>query len=194
MKALMKDSLMEIKNTLKRFLSILLIVLLGVGFFAGIKATSPDMKDTLDHYFDQQNVMDIEVISTMGLTESDIAEIAGLEGVETVVGSYSKDAMITVDKEDMVVKLNSLPKENGMNGLEIIQGRLPETEGECVVEDGFLKGTEIQIGDTIEIQPEKGEEEEEFLKTKTMKIVGSVKSPLYISRERGSSKLRFRKN
>lgn len=190
----MKDSLMEIKNTLKRFLSILLIVLLGVGFFAGIKATSPDMKDTLDHYFDQQNVMDIEVISTMGLTESDIAEIAGLEGVETVVGSYSKDAMITVDKEDMVVKLNSLPKENGMNGLEIIQGRLPETEGECVVEDGFLKGTEIQIGDTIEIQPEKGEEEEEFLKTKTMKIVGSVKSPLYISRERGSSKLRFRKN
>lgn len=194
MKALMKDSLMEIKNTLKRFLSILLIVLLGVGFFAGIKATSPDMKDTLDHYFDQQNVMDIEVISTMGLTESDIAEIAGLEGVETVVGSYSKDAMITVDKEDMVVKLNSLPKENGMNGLEIIQGRLPETEGECVVEDGFLKGTEIQIRDTIEIQPEKGEEEEEFLKTKTMKIVGSVKSPLYISRERGSSKLRFRKN
>ena len=77
--------------------------------------------------------MDIEVISTMLLTESDIAEIAGLEGVETVVGSYSKDAMITVDKEDMVVKLNSLPKENGMNGLEIIQGRLPETEGECVV-------------------------------------------------------------
>ena len=69
---IVKDTVKEIKNTFKRFLSILLVVLLGVGFFAGIKATSPDMKKTIDKYFDEQNVMDIEVISTLGLTEKDI--------------------------------------------------------------------------------------------------------------------------
>ena len=71
-KSLLKDSIRQIKNTFKRFLSILLIVLLGVGFFAGIRAASPDMKEAVDKYFDEQNMMDIEVASTLGLTDNDI--------------------------------------------------------------------------------------------------------------------------
>ncbi len=67
-KALMKDSIKEIKNTYKRFLSILLMAFLGVGFFAGIKATSPDMVNTIDKFYKDQNVYDIQVISTLGLT------------------------------------------------------------------------------------------------------------------------------
>ena len=74
-KALLKDSIKEIVKTFKRFISILLIVLLGVGFFAGIKAASPDMKITLDKYFDDKNVMDFQVISTLGITNEDIEEI-----------------------------------------------------------------------------------------------------------------------
>ena len=71
-KALMKDSVKEIKNTYRRFLSILLMAFLGVGFFAGIRATSPDMVDTIDNYYDEQNVYDIQVLSTLGLTEEEI--------------------------------------------------------------------------------------------------------------------------
>ena len=78
-KALMKDSVKEIKNTYRRFLSILLMAFLGVGFFAGIRATSPDMVDTIDNYYDEQNVYDIQVLSTLGLTEEDLNEIYKLD-------------------------------------------------------------------------------------------------------------------
>ena len=94
MHALHKDTLKEIINTKKRFISILLIVLLGVGFFAGIKVTSPDMQKIVDRYFDDTDSMDIEVISTLGLTDDDIQEIKNIEGVEDVVGAYSKDVLI----------------------------------------------------------------------------------------------------
>ena len=85
--ALIKDSLKEIQKGFKRFISILLIVLLGVGFFAGIKATSPDMKKTLDEYFDEQNVYDISLISTLGLTNNDIEEIKKIDDVENALGT-----------------------------------------------------------------------------------------------------------
>ncbi|HIU51583.1 MAG TPA: ABC transporter permease [Candidatus Merdicola faecigallinarum] len=182
MKALHKDSLKEIKNTYKRFISILVIVLLGVGFFAGIKATSPDMKKTVDSYFDEKQVMDFEVLSTMGLVEKDIDAIEELEEVEKAEGSYSKDVIVKVDQKEIVVKIHSILAE--LNQLELKEGELPKTEAECVVEANFLKDTGKKIGDIIQI-----EEEDEFFKTKEFKIVGVVQSPLYISRERGSTKL-----
>ena len=85
-KALMKDSIKEIKNTYRRFLSILLMAFLGVGFFAGVRATSPDMVDTMDKYYDNQNVYDIQIMSTLGLTDSDIEEISKIENVEMLLG------------------------------------------------------------------------------------------------------------
>lgn len=100
-KALFKDSLKEITKNFKRFISILLIVLLGVGFFAGIKATSPDMKLTLDEYFDEKNVYDVQVISTLGITEEDIEALKKVDGVENVNGSYSSDAIVNVGDEEI---------------------------------------------------------------------------------------------
>ena len=189
--ALLKDSMKEIKNTLKRFISILLIVLLGVGFFCGIKATSPDMKKTIDEYFDNQNVMDIQVLSTLGLTESDLKELEKVKGVESIEGAYLQDVIVNLGEEEIVVKLESLPAN--INMIETIEGRLPENEKECVVEKSFLQGTNHQIGDTIEIKAEKIKDEDgnekELLKENQVIIVGTVESPLYISRERGSTKL-----
>lgn len=189
--AIYKDTVKEIKNTYKRFLSILLVVLLGVGFFAGIKATSPDMKKTVDKYFDDLNVMDIQVISTLGLTNDDIEIIKQIEEIENVEGSYSQDVIVSIDEEDAVIKLETITNE--MNQLEIIDGRLPENENECVVESSFLTWTGHQIGDSVEITAEKitdsEGEEKELLKEDTMTIVGTVNSPMYLSRERGSSKL-----
>lgn len=186
-KTLWKDSIIEIKNTFKRFLSILLIVLLGVGFFAGIKAASPDMKKTLDTYFDEQDVMDLEIISTLGLTDEDILEFKNTEGVLNVAPSYSKDVIVNANEEEMVVKINSLT--NNMNLPKMIDGRFPEKDNECIVEPNFLKENNYKLGDKIEINEKLGEDEDRFFKNTEYTIVGIADSPLYISRERGSSKL-----
>ena len=189
-KALMKDSIKEIKNTYKRFLSILLMAFLGVGFFAGIRATSPDMVDTIDKYYDNQNVYDIQVMSTLGLTEDDISEISKIENVDEVIGTYEIDGKLEIDKVEQIVKVMCV---QDINEPRLLEGKLPENSDECVVEPNFLTQTGKKIGDTIEVQIENTEndegEEVEHLTTKEMKIVGTVQSPLYISRDRGSSTL-----
>ena len=237
-KSLLKDSIRQIKNTLKRFLSIVAIVLLGVGFFVGITATSPDMKDTVDKYFDDENVMDIEIISTLGLTDEDIEALKQVEGTKDVVGTYSIDATFSNGKKEYVVKIESMPNE--INNVILQEGNLPQNANECVVESSLLTWTDYKIGDYITLNPQKVESstslvdigisgddeqtngsnmennktaendsnlkenqsdetnnnlneensyEDSTVKNKRVKIVGTVQSPLYISRSRGSSKL-----
>ena len=190
-KALLKDCFKEIIKGFKRFISILLIVLLGVGFFAGIKATSPDMKLTLDTYFDDKNVFDIQVISTLGLTNSDIEELKKLDLIENAEGTYQTDALVTAGEKQVVVKMESIP--DSINGLELTSGRLPENTNECVVEDNFLLGTEYKIGDTIEINVDNITDDDgndiTVLKNNKLQIVGTVRSPMYISSDRGDTKL-----
>ncbi len=189
--ALLKDGVKEIKSSYKRFLSILLIVLLGVGFFAGLRAASPDMKKTLDTYFDDLNVMDIQVISTLGLTDDDISAIRDVDGVQDVVGSYQTDAIIKTGDEESVVKIETF--SDNINKLNLVEGRLPQSKNECVVEERFLSGTELKIGDKIKVDVEdiKNDdgEEQKVLKNNEVTIVGTVKSPLYIYTDRGSTEL-----
>ena len=186
-KALLKDTFKEIKKSYKRFISILLMALLGVGFFAGLRATSPDMVDSIDTYYKEHNVYDIEVMSTLGLTDSDIEALSNIENVENVYGTYSRDGVIKTNDKEIVSKILCV---DDVNIPVLVEGSMPENIDECVVEESFLVGTDKKIGDSIEIEPEKIDgEESEYLKNKTLKIVGVVESPLYISRERGSTKL-----
>lgn len=189
-KALFKDSVKEIKNTYKRFISILLMAFLGVGFFAGIRATSPDMVDTIDKYYDEQNVYDIQIVSTLGLTDEDLEEISKVENVEKVQGSYETDGKIVINNKEIVTKFITIGE---LNQPILLEGSLPQNENECVVEQTFLKLNNKKIGDTIqvEIKDTTNDEGEDisYLKQKEMKIVGTVRSPLYISRDRGTSKL-----
>ena len=189
-KALFKDSVKEIKNTYKRFLSILLMAFLGVGFFAGIRATSPDMVDTIDDYYNSHNMYDIQIISTLGLTNDDIEEISKLENVKEVVGTYETDATLEVENKELVAKVMCI---KDINKPELIEGKMPENELECVVEPLFLTANNKKIGDTIELSIENvtndDGEEVEYLNQKQLKIVGTVKSPIYLSRDRGTSSL-----
>ena len=189
-KALLKDSIKEIKNSYKRFISIMIMALLGVGFFAGLRATSPDMINTIDKYYKDQNVYDIEILSTLGLTDEDITELKNLENVEKVYGTYSQDGLIKLEDKEIVSKVLCI---DDVNKPVLLEGNLPQNIDECVVEEAFLKGTNKKIGDTITIEIEKQEndsgEEIEYLKNKELKIVGTVQSPLYISLERGTSNL-----
>lgn len=188
--ALMKDSLKEIKNTHKRFLSILLMAFLGVGFFAGIQATSPDMINTVDKYYKDQQVYDIQIMSTVGLKDSDIQEVSKINGVEKAIGTYETDGKIEIGEKEIVAKVLCL---EDMNTPKLLEGRLPQSIDECVVEENFLTFNNKKIGDTIELNIAKSKnyngEEIDYLKQNKLKIVGTVQSPVYISKDRGNSKL-----
>ncbi len=189
-KALVKDTIKEIKNTYRRFISILLMALLGVGFFAGIRASSPDMLSTIDNFFKESNVYDIEVISTLGLTEQDIEELKNIKNVEQVYGTYSQDSIINIEDTESVAKILCVEE---VNKPLLKEGRLPQNENECVVEPEFLESNNKKIGDKLEVEinsttNDEGEEIS-FLKQKELEIVGTVESPLYISRDKGTSKL-----
>ncbi len=182
-KALIKDSVKEIKNTYKRFLSILLMAFLGVGFFAGLKASSPDMVDTIDNFYYKQNVYDIEVISTLGLTNEDLVELENIEGVSKAYGNYSKDVILNIENTESVAKLIS---QDNVNQVILKDGKIPENTNECLVEESLLIRTGKKIGDTIQINET---DDNKMIKQNEMQIVGTMKSPLYISRDKGTSKL-----
>ena len=188
--ALLKDSIKEIKNTYKRFLSILVMAFLGVGFFAGMRAASPDMVDTIDQYYKESQVYDIKILSTLGLTNDDIDAISEIDEIENTVGTYETEGKIEIDNKEIITKIMSVEK---LNKPILLQGNLPKTQNECVVEDSFLTANHKSIGDTIEVEIEKTKndegEEVEYLNKNILKIVGTVKSPLYISRDRGTSSL-----
>ena len=188
--ALLKDSIKEIKNTYKRFLSILVMAFLGVGFFAGMRAASPDMVDTIDQYYKESQVYDIKILSTLGLTNDDIDALSEIDEIENTVGTYETDGKIEIDNKEIITKIMSVEK---LNKPILLQGNLPKTQNECVVEDSFLTANHKSIGDTIEVEVEKTKndegEEVEYLNKNILKIVGTVKSPLYISRDRGTSSL-----
>ena len=189
-KAVIKDALREIKKSYKRFISILLMAFLGVGFFAGIRASSPDMLDTIDTYYKNQNVYDIQVLSTLGLTSDDINAISKIENVEHVDGNFETDGQIEVGNKEVIAKVMSL---NDFNTPVLIDGSLPSAKNECVVEERFLTVNNKNIGDTIELnikdmQNDNGEDVP-YLYEKELKIVGTVQSPMYISVDRGTSTL-----
>jgi len=188
--ALLKDSIKEIKNTYKRFLSILVMAFLGVGFFAGMRAASPDMVDTIDQYYKESQVYDIKILSTLGLTNDDIDALSEIDEIENTVGTYETEDKIEIDNKEIITKIMSVEK---LNKPILLQGNLPKTQNECVVEDSFLTANHKSIGDTIEVEAEKTKndegEEVEYLNKNILKIVGTVKSPLYISRDRGTSSL-----
>ena len=182
---LRKDFIIEIKKTMGRFVSIFFIVALGVAFYSGIRASEPSMRITADQYFDDSELMDLKVMGTMGLTKADIKAIGKVSGIEAVEGGYSKDVLCPVGDNEKVVHM--LSKEKNFNQVSVVEGRLPEKAGECLVDEDFLSYTDLKVGDTVTFHSGDGEALTDSLVTDTYKIVGIGNSPLYISFGRGSS-------
>ena len=201
----LKNLLREIKRTFTKFLSIFAICALGVAFFAGIRATSPDMKEAGDRLYNTYNLSDISVISTSGLTADNIRDLESIEGIQAVRASLFVDAMArgTGEKEknlrlySMPIKLKSeyaplidlIPDygidtspEYDMNGVEIVSGRMPLNDTEIAL-DNTLDGSLVkQLGDEITLTTAGG--------TVTLRVVGFIRSPMYISLfERGTSSI-----
>ncbi|HEX2927955.1 MAG TPA: FtsX-like permease family protein, partial [Ruminiclostridium sp.] len=196
-RANLKDTIRELWKTRSRFLAIFAIIALGTGFFAGVKVTCPDMKLTADKYFKDYHLMDLKVASTYGLNKDDISAIKGVSGVRGMMPAYSMDAIIKTDAEDRVAKIHSVPldkmKENSsdyINGLRIVEGRLPEKSGECVVEKGKINSMDLKLGDTIKLTSGKEDKSiTDYLDKSEYRIVGYVDTPYYLTFEKGTSTL-----
>ena len=185
---LVTDTLREVHHTFPRFLSLLVLSALAVCFLAGLRATAPDMKLSADAYFDQQNLMDLHIASTLGLTQEDVDAIAEEEGVASVQGAYTIDALVPMDNQEMVVKVLSYSGEGDVNQPALVEGRLPEGEDECLVEPLFLELSGLSIGDTISLDTGEGDYAD-ALSVEEVTIVGTANSPLDIALDRGSSTL-----
>ena len=147
-KASTKDFFREIKNTFSRFVSITLLLLVGVSFYVGLRSTSPDMLYTIDKYYDEYNMYDIEVISTIGLEQADLDVIREIDGVSNVESTINFELLSKKDNQEMVSRVYTLT--DSVNQLELISGRMPEAENECVLVTVFNL-FEYSLGEEIEI-------------------------------------------
>ena len=172
---LLKHIFMKIKDNYKRFLSLICMAFLGVGFYAGIQSSSPDMLKTLDNFYDENNVYDISIISNVGLTEDDLLKLSKIKNVELAINIQEKDTYLEIEENNYVVKL--IEYNSQMNNVYIKEGRLPKNNNEVSVDNALLENNNLKLGDSITIDGKK------------YSIVGNVISPLYFSSERPNSNL-----
>lgn len=166
-----------------RFLSIMTMVALGVMFLVGLRSAAPDMRATADRYFDRHRLFDLQLFSTVGFGQADLDALSALEGVEACVGAQSLDGTLTYRNTEKVIKLHSLTTD--FNVPELVEGRLPEAAGECAVDARLVKSLSMKPGVSVDLRAAL----EGTLCCDTYKVVGIVKSPLYISLDRGTSTL-----
>lgn len=166
-----KNSIKSIIKSRRRFLSILIMAFLGVGFFSGLKACGPDMKEMLDNYVDNNKMYDIKIQSTLGLTEDDLKIVRKIDNVLKVFPSKEKDSLVKINNKQEVAHL--IPYDD-INIPHVVEGRLPKNNNECVIDKLYNKSL---LGKYITID------------NKKLKIVGYVESPLYMSTDRGTSLL-----
>lgn len=186
MKSMMKRTTMrEIKGSFGRFFAILAIVALGVGFFSGLKITKPAMVHTINEFLKEKNFFDLHLISTLGFVEEDVAAFSKEEQVEYAEGIYSFDALYTgIGENEEVLKTLSVPQN--VNGVRLIDGRMPESESECVIDSRI---DNIGIGDTISLAQTNEEDTLSMFAEKEFTVVGTVESSYYINFERGTTSL-----
>lgn len=195
MRMLIKDTLREIRKSLGRFFSIFAIVAIGVAFFAGVKASAPIMKSTADGYFDDYNLMDIRLLSTLGFTEDDVKQIREISGVKGFFATHTLDVLIKQNTQEFVMKVLTLPDDldpnnpDYMNQAVLIEGRLPENANECVIEAGKISHFDADIGTVLTLDSGNDDELEDILTTTEFTVVGKVTNPYYLSYQKGSSSI-----
>lgn len=169
---LFKNTLIKIKKSFGRYFSILMIVMVGVGFFAGIQSSAPSIREVADQYYNDQQVMDFKIYSTTGLSDDDVEALAAVEHVQAVVPSYSLDVL----DRDKAIRIHAIETE--VNRISLIQGRLPERDDEAVGDSRIYS-----IGDKVSIISDV----EGKLKQVSFTVVGTINSALYVSEDYGSS-------
>lgn len=201
--AIWKDTFREIRGTLNRFIALFAIVALGVGFFAGLKATTPDMEHTADVFFDDQHFMDVRLLSTMGFTDGDVEALCDEPYMQDVMPAYAADVLVETPDGNQVVRMHSIPDDASednpsfLNRPVVLSGRLPSAPGECAIDPssdttgvGGLEDAAGELGElgyTIRLSDENDPDTMDLLTTRELTVVGTVRSPSYISFQRGTT-------
>ena len=184
-KSIKKDFCREIKKSISRFISILLIVVLGVAFFSGIRSSMPAMQNTADAIYDKENFMDIRVAGTLGLTQNDLEAIKEIEGVEEVEGAYTTDFLCLANSNEIVTKVIATPKS--INDVKVSQGRYPEKYNECVASEEFLEASGYKIGDYVTLSTGTADKVFDTLAAETYQIVGIGSTSYFLNGDMGTS-------
>lgn len=185
--ALIKDIFREIRKTFGKFVSIFGIVLVGVAFFTGVKSSAPYMKRSADSYFDRMSFFDFKMYSTIGFSDEDVEAVSGVDGIEGASGEYTMNALTTIGTSETVVQLMSYDvglsddDTDNINKLTLLDGRMPEKSGECVLRYYEMKNFGLELGDKITLVSGTDNSMTSSLKTDTYTIVGYVATPYYLS-------------
>lgn len=184
-KSLRKDFRREIKKSFSRFISILLIVTLGVAFYSGIRSSMPAMQMTADSVYDKENFMDIRVVGTLGLTDNDLEAISEIEGVEFAEGAFTTDFLCLVNSKELVTKVIATPEK--LNDVMVSEGRYPEKFNECVVSREFLEASGLAIGEFVTLTTGTDSSVFDTLAAETYEIVGVGSSSYFLNGDMGTS-------
>ena len=192
--ALWKDILRDINKSKGRFISIAAIITLGVMLFTGVKIAPIDMKATADKYYDDYNLMDLKIISTLGLTDKDVKDIKDINSILGVYPSKTMDALSKQNSEEFVIRIHSLlsenlnnNNENYINRVNLVKGKMPSKENECVIGNEKFSSLNLKIGDKLLLTSGDDSDISESLKNIEYEIVGVVETPYYLSNQIGSS-------
>lgn len=186
--AFRKDILRTIRGNLKRFVAIVVITVLGTAMFSGLKAGCDDLRTGADDFYDSQQLFDVRVLSTLGITQDDVDALAAIEGVSFAEGGYSETADVKVLGERASVDVKAL-SDSGINQPYLVEGELPDAPGEVAVTEGYLKDSGASIGDTLRIEDAEDETDEVF-ERREYTIVGSVIDPMEVNNAEGSMSFR----
>jgi len=191
-KAVFKDFIRNIKESLGRFFAIMAIVAIGVAFFAGVTASSGDMKHSSDSYYDEYNMNDIRILSSIGFTSQDIEAVSKVSGVKAVYKTNTQDVLVDYDGRENVAHISGIPvgkasdDDSYINQLRIKEGRLPQNDKECVVKYEDTRKS-MQVGDVISFKSGTEDDINDTFKDTEYTVVGIVYTPCYVSYDLGSS-------
>ena len=181
-----RDTLRTIRRSLSRYLSIALIIAIGVAFFAGLTSSGSDMRLTADLYYTHTHTQDMQILSTLGFSQADLDAIAAIDGVDQVVGSYFVDCL-TISPDNFLTRVLSLPdnpwqgNEGYLNRLALLEGRVPKHDNECVIDQNIRDKYGFRLGDTLTLRSAReGEDLSDTLANTAFTVVGVANSPLYI--------------
>lgn len=177
--------LRSIRRSLGRYLAILGIVALGVGFFAGLKCSSPAMNRTADNYLRQQHFHDYQLLSTLGFTEGNRIAFSNVPGIVAAEGAYFTDAYVEQDGKSSVCRMMSITEYVDIP--ELTEGRMPRATGECLGDNRIF--SEQDIGSVIRLGEDNDDDTRDLFSRDSFTIVGLARSPRYISSERGDTTL-----
>ncbi len=183
---LRKSTFREIRTSLARYLAILSIVALGVGFFSGLKDCKASMESTARRYLDRTNFYDYQILSSYGADDDSVALASSWDGVSAAEGSVQVDVMAkSGDGDSRALKAISLPAE--INKLNLVEGRLPQNVNECVVDSYSITDEGFKVGDHIELSDENDKDKLDQFNVSDFEIVGTVNTPIYLDYQRGST-------